>query len=184
MYEGVPSRASSDGVEFAPILNEAGRILRSVKQQAESLQRRAYRDGRAAGFARAQTESAEHMLAAQRKARAFVEDSERHIIGLAISIVARIAPTLGEGDLVATMLAETLNTVIAERELRVSVRYGAVTATRAMLARWQQSHPLAIVQVLVDPRLDPFACVIESEQGRVELSLYSRLEAIRLELTL
>jgi flagellar biosynthesis/type III secretory pathway protein FliH len=182
MHERVPQRASSEGAEFAPILYEARRVLQSVRQQIESLQRRAYKDGRAAGFARAQIESAEHVLTAQRKARAFVEDSELHIVGLAISIVAGIAPRLGEGSLVAAMLAEALNTMVAERELRVSVTHDAVTATRAMLAGWQQAHPTTMVLVLVDPRLSPFDCVIEAAQGRVELSLHSQLEAVRAEL--
>jgi flagellar biosynthesis/type III secretory pathway protein FliH len=52
-----------------------------------------------------------------------------------------------------------------------------------MLAQWQQAHPEAIVQVLVDPELEPFGCVIESEQGRIELGLQRRLEAIKAELS-
>ena len=183
MHEGVPPRATSDGVEFAPILTDAGRVLQSVRHQMESLQRHAYREGRAAGFARAQVESAAHVLIAQRKARAFVEAAkERHIIGLAISIVARIAPKLGESGLVAALLAEALSTLGGQRELRVSVRHGAVTATRILLAQWQQAHPEATVQVLVDPELEPFGCVIESAQGRVELGLHRQLELLRAEL--
>jgi flagellar biosynthesis/type III secretory pathway protein FliH len=123
------------------------------------------------------------VLIAQRKARAFVEAAkEQHIIGLALSIVARIAPKLGEAGLVAALLAEALSTLGGQRELRISVRQGAVTATRSMLAQWQQAHPEAMVQVLVDPELEPFGCVIESAQGRIELGLYRRLEAIRAEL--
>jgi flagellar biosynthesis/type III secretory pathway protein FliH len=123
------------------------------------------------------------VLIAQRKARAFVEAAkEQHIIGLAISIVTRIAPKLGEAGLVAALLAEALGTLGGQRELRVRVRHAAVTATRTMLAQWQQAHPEAMVQVLVDPGLEPFGCVIESEQGRIELSLQRRLEAIRAEL--
>jgi len=129
-------------------------------------------------------ESAAHVLIAQRKARAFVEAAkEQHIIGLAISIVARIAPKLGEAGVVAALLAEALSTLGGQRELRVSVRHAAVTATRTMLAQWQQAHPQATVQVLIDPELEPFGCVVESEQGRIELGLHGRLEAIRAELS-
>jgi flagellar biosynthesis/type III secretory pathway protein FliH len=123
------------------------------------------------------------VLVAQRKARAFVEAAkEQHIIGLAIVIVTRIAPKLGEARLVAALLAEALSTLGGQREIRVSVRHAAVTATRAMLAQWQQAHPEAMVQVLVDPELEPFGCVIESEQGRIELGLHKQLEAVRAEL--
>jgi flagellar biosynthesis/type III secretory pathway protein FliH len=124
------------------------------------------------------------VLVAQRKARAFVEAAkEQHIIGLAIVIVTRIAPKLGEARLVAALLAEALSTLGGQREIRVSVRHAAVTATRAMLAQWQQAHPEAMVQVLVDPELEPFGCVIESEQGRIELGLHKQLEAVRAELS-
>jgi flagellar biosynthesis/type III secretory pathway protein FliH len=182
MQEAVPPRARSHIAEFTPILTDARRVLQSVRLQSESLQRSAYSVGRAAGFARAQLESARHVLIAQRKARQFVEASEEYIVGLAVSIVERIAPRLGEGGLVAALLAEALNTVAEERELRVRVRHSAVTATRAMLARWQQAHPRAVVQVLVDSQLEPFGCVIESEKGRIELGLRRQLEAIREEL--
>jgi flagellar biosynthesis/type III secretory pathway protein FliH len=97
--------------------------------------------------------------------------------------VARIAPKLGEAGLVAALLAEALSTLGGQRDLRVRVRHAAVTATRTMLAQWQQAHPQATVQVLVDPELEPFGCVIESEQGRIELGLHRRLEAIRAELS-
>ena len=51
----------------------------------------------------------------------------------------------------------------------------AVKATRAMLARWQGEHPQTVVQVLVDPQLEPFGCKIESELGRIELGLRKQL---------
>ena len=183
MQEAVPPRARSHVAEFTPILTDARRILQAVRLQSESLQRSAYSVGRAAGFARAQLESARHVLVAQRKARQFVEASEEHIVGLAVSIVERIATRLGEGNLVAALLAEALDTVAEERELRVRVRHSAVMATRTMLARWQQAHRRTVVQVLIDPQLEPFGCVIESEKGRIELGLRRQLEGVRQELT-
>ena len=39
------------------------------------------------------------------------------------------------------------------------------------------------MQVLIDPELEPFGCVIVSEQGRIELGLHRQLELIRAELS-
>jgi flagellar biosynthesis/type III secretory pathway protein FliH len=52
-----------------------------------------------------------------------------------------------------------------------------------MLARWQAEHPHVVVQVLVDPQLEPFGCVVESELGRIELGLTKQLATMREEVS-
>ena len=89
-----------------------------------------------------------------------------------VARIARIAPTLNTPDVVATMASEVMPTVREERHLRIHVGSGAVEATREMLQRWQDAHPeTGAAQVLTEPRLAPFCCIVESELGRVELSL-------------
>jgi flagellar biosynthesis/type III secretory pathway protein FliH len=70
-------------------------------------------------------------------------------------------------------------TVREERHVRIHVGSGAVEATREMLQRWRDAHPeTGAAQVLTEPRLAPFCCSVESELGRIELSLEARsLEA-------
>ena len=53
-------------------------------------------------------------------------------------------------------------------------------ATAAMLDRWRNQHPqVETAQVSVDPHLEPFTCVVESELGRIEAGLPAQLEAVR-----
>jgi flagellar assembly protein FliH len=160
-------------------LADATGILSSLQQQAQSLQRRAYMDGHAAGFARAQAETARQALDAQLKAREFVDASGQHIVSMALASVERMASRLGPATVVTALLTEALDAIKTERELRVSVSQSAVKATRTMLARWQVEHPQTVVQVLVDPQLEPFGCKIESELGRIELGLRKQFESIR-----
>src|SRR5579864_9182093 len=157
--------------------------LKSLQQQTQSLQRRAYMDGHAAGFARAQAETVRQALEAQVRAREFIDASTQQIVSMALACVERMASKLGPANVVTALLTDALDEIKAERNLRVNVSQGAAKATRAMLARWQGEHPQAVVQVLVDPQLEPFGCEIESELGRIELGLRKQLEATRKKLS-
>ena len=181
--EGIRTRVSSDIARLTQLLADATRILRSLRQQAQSLQRRAYMDGHAAGFARAQAETVKQVLEAQLKAREFADASGQHIVSMALASVERMASKLGPATVVTALLTDALDTIKTERELRVRVSQSAIKATRAMLARWQGEHPQTVVQVLVDPQLEPFGCEIESELGRIELGLRKQLGATGEELT-
>jgi flagellar biosynthesis/type III secretory pathway protein FliH len=165
------------------ILADATSILSTLRQQAQNMQRRAYMDGHAAGFARAQAETARQALEAQLKAREFVDDSGQHIVSMALASIERIAATLGPATVVTALLSDAVDAIKAERHLQVHVSQSAVKATRAMLARWQQEHPQVAVQVLVDPQLEPFGYAIESELGCIELGLRKQLQTVREELT-
>jgi len=176
----IPRRAWAQVSELNGLLSEAGRVLQTVKRQAELLQRRAYFDGRAAGVAHAQSEAVKHVLEAQKQARELVAASESRIVELAVSIVARIAPRLDQGEPVAALAAEGLAALREERHISIRISSAAEKCTRAMLDRWQAAHPeVETVELVVDPQLDPMACVVETELGRIEVGLSAQLESIR-----
>src|SRR5205823_5273998 len=166
----------SDITGLSQILADATGILNALRQQAQSLHRRAYMDGHAAGFARAQAETVRQALEAQVKAREFIDASRQQIVGMALATVERMASRLGPATVVTALLTDALDEIKTERELRVNVSQSAAKATRAMLARWQREHPKTVVQVLVDPQLEPFGCAIESELGRIEVGLRKQLQ--------
>ena len=143
------------------------------------LQRRAYMDGHAAGFARAQAETVRQALEAQVKAREFVDAAEEQIVAMALACVQRVAATLGPGSVVIALLTEALQEINTGRQLQIRVSQSAAKATREMLARWQQEHPHVEVAVLVDRQLEPFDCENESELGRIELGLRKQLQVLR-----
>ena len=147
------------------------------------LRRRAYMDGHAAGFARAQAETVRQALEAQIKAREFIDSAEEQIVAVALACLQRVASTLGPANVVTALLTDALRAIRTERQLKVSVSQSAAKETRAMLARWQQEHPHVEVALLVDPQLQPFDCEIASELGRIELGLYKHLQAPPVELS-
>jgi len=175
----IPRRAWGEVTQLNNLLSEAERILASAKKQSELLQRRAYFDGRAAGLANAQSEAVKHIIEAQKQARELIEASELRIVELAVSIVARIAPRLDQGELVAALAAEGLAAIQEERHVSVRVNSVAEKAIRAMLDRWQLAHPeVETVDMVIDATLDPLVCVIETELGRIEVGLPVQLETI------
>jgi type III secretion protein L len=176
----IPRRAWAQVSELNGLLSEAGRVLQTGKRQVELLQRRAYFDGRAAGVAHAQSEAIKHVLEAQKQARDLLAASELRIVELAVSIVARIAPRLDQGELVAALAAEGLAAIREERHICVRISSAAEKSTRAMLDRWQVAHPeVETVELVTDPLLDPMACIVETELGRIEVGLSAQLEAVR-----
>jgi type III secretion protein L len=176
----IPRRAWAEVTELNNLLSEAGRILQSAKRQAELLQRRAYFDGRAAGLAHAQSEAIKHVLEAQKQARELVAASEARIVELAVSIVARIASKLDQGELVAALAAQGMAAIQEERHVCVRISSAAEKCTRAMLDRWQLAHPeVETIDMVIEPSLDPMVCVIETELGRIEVGLPTQLEAVR-----
>lgn len=175
--DGIPVRMWSDVADLTRLLDETRRVLQATQGQAESLRRRADSDGHAAGIAKAQAEAVRHVLEAHQAARELVGASESRIISLAASVVTRIAPMLNTPDVVAELAAEALRTVQGDRHVRIHVGSGAVEATREMLQRWRDAHPESgAAQVLTEPQLAPFCCVVESEVGRVEVNLHAQLE--------
>jgi flagellar biosynthesis/type III secretory pathway protein FliH len=179
-----PPRATPPEIaDMTTLLNQATHILEKVRNQAEFLRRRAYTDGQAAGFAKAQAEAARYLVEAQKEAQKFVSASEAHVVWLAVSILERIAPLLDEAKLVAALAVEATRAIRGAQHLRIYVHGGAVQATRAMLAQQQHEDPTMDFSVLVDPKLQPFDCVVESELGRIEVGLSARLNAVRDELS-
>jgi type III secretion protein L len=166
------------------LLSEAGNIVEAAERRADGVIEQARAEGHDQGLALAQAQMARHLLEAQRQSREFLDASERRIVGLAVAILERIAPTLGESKIVAALAEEALSTVHAEKYLRIRVTAEAAAATQEMLDHWRSEHPeVETAQVTVDLHLAPFTCVVESELGRIEAGLPAQLEAVREKLT-
>jgi flagellar biosynthesis/type III secretory pathway protein FliH len=176
----IPRRAWSCVLELTQLLADAGQIVEAAEGEADEVRRRAREEGFATGAAAAQAQVARHLLDAQVAARKLVARSDERVVALAILILQRIAPNLGEPQVVAALAAEALRGLQSERHLHVHVRPQAEQATRALLEQWQLTHPeIESAQVLLDEGLPPFGCVVESELGRIEAGLGAQLEAVR-----
>lgn len=180
----IPRRAWSEVSELTGVLQEARDVLARAQEAANTIREQAYAEGLAAGTARAQAQSARYMVEAQQAAREFVQSSQQRIVTLSLAILARIAPRLGQGELVPALVLEALNAAATDQHLRVYVAPEAVATTQAALEQWQREHGrIDPPEVVADPNLEAFGCVVESELGRIEAGLTSQLENVRERLT-
>jgi len=176
----IPRRAWAETSEMSRLLYEAGNIVRAAERQAGEVVEQARAAGYAQGLVQAQAQMAQHLLDAQKQAREFLEESQHRIVALAVAILERIAPTLGESRVVAALAEEALSTLQAEKYLRIRVTAPAAEETQAMLEHWRGEHPqVETAQVAVDAHLPPFTCVVESELGHIEAGLSAQLDAVR-----
>ena len=176
----IPRRAWADTREMSRLLSEAEDIARAAEQHADAFIEEARARGYADGVSQAQAQMTQHLLDAQRQSREFLDASQQRIVALAVAILERIAPALGEAPVVAALAEEALGAVQAEKYIRIRVTVAAAAATQAMLDRWRDEHPqVETAQVSVDQHLEPFTCVVESELGRIEAGLPAQLEAVR-----
>ena len=180
----IPRRAWSEVSELTGVLQEARDVLARAQEAASTIREQAYAEGLAAGTARAQALSARYMVEAQQAARDFVQSSQQRIVTLSLAILAHIAPRLGQGELVPALVLEALNAAATDQHLRVYVAPEAVATTQAALEQWQREHGrIDPPEVVADPNLEAFGCVVESELGRIEAGLTSQLENVRERLT-
>jgi flagellar biosynthesis/type III secretory pathway protein FliH len=180
----IARRSWSDVKDLTQLLLDATNLLQVAKQEAQSLRDQACEEGYAAGMAQARAESVRHVLEAQQAARDLADASEERIVALAVAIVGRIAPRLGEPAVVSALAAEALSTLRAERHVRVYVSVQSLEAVRAMLEQWHRSRPdIETVQVSINPEQEPFGCVVESELGRIEAGLSGQLASLNEALT-
>jgi flagellar biosynthesis/type III secretory pathway protein FliH len=175
----IPPREWAEIGDISRVLQKAQTILAEAHEAAQSIRDRAHADGYTRGTAQAQALCAREMVEAQRVALEFVEASQRRIVSLSLGILARIAPRLGQGQLVAALLHEALTDVSPEQSLRVLVAPTALEATRAVLDEWQREHALVEApRVIEDPTLEPFGCVVESDLGRIDAGLDAQFATI------
>lgn len=175
----IPRRAWAEVTSLVQVLEEARTALLEARRNAQSIREQAFAAGYAEGTAQAQATSAQHLAEAQHVAQKFAQASQQRIVSLALGILTRIAPLLGQGELVPALLAEALGAVTADESLRILVAPGAVAATEAVLAQWQRQHGrLEPVRVIADPTLETFGCVVESGLGRIEAGLSAQLTAV------
>ena len=176
----LPRRALAEVTNLTQVLEEARAVLAQAREHSQAIREQAFAAGYAEGAAQAQAASVRHLADTQHVAQRFVRSSQQRIVNLALGILARIAPTLGQNELVTALLAEALTAVTAEESLRVYVAPGAAAATEVALAEWQREHSrLEPVRVIADPTLETFGCVVESELGRIEAGLSAQLAAVQ-----
>jgi flagellar biosynthesis/type III secretory pathway protein FliH len=157
--------------------SEARAIVDAARAEAESLRRRATEDGR--------TAAAAQLLAAERQARARLEQSREELTRLAVRVAEKI---LGEQlrvepSAVTAIVAQCLRSCAASRRFVLRVNPDELGLIDAAAPRLRALVQAEVLIVEADPAVELGGCVIETELGEVDGQVATQLAAIEEALT-
>ncbi len=161
------------------LVEECERLAEHLRQQEkqilEAARERGFEEGRKEGVANC----SERLAQVEAQAAQYVRSLDEKVVRLAVDIVRKIAPRLGAQAIVAELADQALKEVRVERFLIARVHPDRHASVVRQLEAFKQAYPtIDFVDVLTDPQLDPFACVLESEAGVVRADLNVQLDAI------
>jgi type III secretion protein L len=153
----------------------AERLRKEGQQALEEAKRRGFEEGRREGVANC----AERLAQVEAQAARYIGSLDEKIVRLAVDIVRKIAPRIGAQPIVTELAEHALKEVRAERFLVAKVHPDHHASVARQLEEFKQAYPMIdFVDVLADPELSLFDCVLESEAGVVRADLEVQLDAI------
>ncbi len=162
---------------------EAEKIRSNASAEVQAASQRGHEKGVAQGRIEGLAQMAAELLRVQTETRGLLQREEARIADLACAVVARIAPRLDGGALVAALVAEAAGQLQAEQFLHVHVHPDQIADVEIALARMRSEFPdVEQLSVFADSKLDPLGCVLISEAGKLEAGFDEQLEALRLAL--
>ncbi|MBN3759791.1 type III secretion system stator protein SctL [Burkholderia sp. Ac-20365] len=158
---------------------EAAALIASAAREREAAEERGY----AEGVARGEAQWIERIAALSADAQRLQNSMRNRMAELVVLAVEQLVRTESAQALFARA-TDTIDRIVeGSANLRVSVHPGDLDAARAAFDEFDarlrtlgRPVPLAVV---ADPRLEPGACVCESDLGIVDASLSTQLDSMR-----
>lgn len=174
----IPAAAWTPLEEAQRMVEQANALLRQAEAEREQIFAQARHDGLAEGREAGLRECAE-ALQALTEARAAATAQLRKRAGeIAIGVVKHIAPAIGAERMVASLVAEAMQKLVFEPHLLVRIHPDVVERARVEVAALGAAAAPDI-EIIGDPNLDPFDCIIESAGGIVRAGFHEQLEQAR-----
>lgn len=174
----IPAAAWTPLSEAQRIVEEANALLRQAEREREQIFAQARREGLSEGREAGLRECA-HALQALVQARAVAtEELRRRAAEVAIGVVKHIAPAIGAERLVASLVAEAMQKLVFEPQLLVRIHPDVVAQARSEVAALGAAA-CPDIEIIGDPNLDRFDCIIESAGGIVRAGFDEQLQQAR-----
>lgn len=174
----IPASAWTPLEEAQRIVEQANALLRDAETEREQIFAQARREGLAEGREAGLRECAEALQALAEARAAATAELRKRAGDLAIGVVKHIAPAIGADRIVASLVAEAMQKLVFEPHLLVRIHPDVVERARVEVAALGAAAAPDI-EIIGDPNLDRFDCIIESAGGIVRAGFNEQLEQAR-----
>lgn len=171
----------------AGILLEAGELLAAAAKRVSEMEeaaRQAYEEQRVKGYEDGQetcrAEYAEKMLEVALQSVDYIEGLEKTIVKVVTEAVERVIGELDSNERIVRIVRTALTAVRSQQRVVVRVAPPDEKAVSEALAPMLASGlgSSSFLNVIMDPRLSPGSCILESELGVLDASLATQLGAL------
>ena len=171
----------------AAILLEADQLLYAAKQRVADMEeaaRQAYEEQRIKGYEDGQedcrAEYAEKMLEVAMQSVEYIENLEQTIVKVVTEAVERVIGEIDADERIVRIVRTALNAVRTQQHVVVRVAPTDEKAVTGALAPMLGGGPgdAGFLNVIMDPRLAPGSCILESELGVLDASLDTQIKAL------
>lgn len=174
----IPAAAWTPLDEAQRIVEQANALLRQAEAEREQIFAQARHEGLIEGREAGLRECAQALQALADARAAATADLRKRAGDIAIGVVKHIAPAIGAERIVASLVAEAMQKLVFEPHLLVRIHPDIVAQARGEVAALGAAVAPDI-EIIGDPNLDRFDCIIESAGGIVRAGFDEQLEQAR-----
>lgn len=165
---------------------EAQGLVEAAAQQAQSIVESAKvafeqerRAGYEAGLEEARLEQVERMIETVSRTVEFFARVESRLVELVVEAVRKIVADFEDTERVLIVVRNALSVLRNQKQMTLRLNPGRVAAVQARINDILAAYPgIGYLDLVADARLQPDACILESEIGVVEASIDGQLKAL------
>lgn len=174
----IPAAAWTPLSDAQSVIEQANALLRQAEIEREQIFAQARREGLIEGREAGLQECAKALQALIDARATATEELRKRAGDIAIGVVKHIAPAIGAERIVASLVAEAMQKLVFEPHLLVRIHPDIVAQARSEVAALGAAVAPDI-EIIGDPGLDRFDCIIESAGGIVRAGFNEQLEQAR-----
>ena len=155
---------------------QAQAIVASAQSAYEAQCQRGYEEG----LASARLEQAEQMIEHVSRTVEYFAKVESRMVDLVMQALQKIVADFDDKQRVLITVKSVLAVVRNQKQMTLRLAPGQVQLVQAHVNELLAAYPgVGYLDIVADNRLQPDACILESDIGLVEASLQSQLQALR-----
>ena len=167
-------QAAQEAIEAANA--QAAQIVARAQAAYEAEMQRGYQEGKE----EARMEQAEQMIETVSRNVEYFSKVETRMVDLVMQAVQKIVSDFDDRERVLITVRNVLSVVRNQKQMTLRLHPQQVEAVRARVTQLLADYPgVGYLDLVADSRLQPDACIVESEIGLVEASTESQLAALR-----